>query len=95
NKSDQWFVSKKGYRLRPLKSGATRLALQTNCDVLPVWVKGAERVMPLGSRLPKFWRRVDVRIGSIFRLEGEDNKENSIKGTVEFTKILLDLADED
>lgn len=95
NKSDQWLVSKKGYRLRPLKSGATRLALQTNCDVLPVWVKGAERVMPLGSRLPKFWRRVDIGIGPVFKLEGEDNKENSIKGTAEFTKILLDLADED
>ena len=95
NKGDKWFVSEKGYRLRPLKSGAARLALQTNCDVLPVWVKGAERVMPQGSRLPRFWRRIDIRVGPVFKLEGEDNKENSDKGTAKFIKNLLDLADED
>ncbi|MDP3003925.1 MAG: lysophospholipid acyltransferase family protein [Candidatus Azambacteria bacterium] len=95
NKSDQWFVSEKGYRLRPLKSGAVRLALQTNCDVLPVWVKGAERVMPLGSKLPKFWRRIDIGIGPVFKLEGEDNKKDLEKGTAKFVEKLLDLADED
>lgn len=94
NKSNEWFVSEKGYRLRPLKSGAAHLALQTNCDVLPVWVKGAERVMPLGSKLPKFWRRIDIRIGPVFKLFGEDNKENSNKETAKFVEKLLDLADE-
>ncbi|MCX6797798.1 MAG: lysophospholipid acyltransferase family protein [Candidatus Falkowbacteria bacterium] len=95
NKCEEWFISRKGYRLRPLKPGAIRLALQTNCDVLPVWVKGAERVMPRGSRLPKFWRRIDITVGPVFKLKGGDNKEDLEKGKAEFVKNLHALADED
>jgi len=91
NRCDKWFYSAKGYRLRPLKSGATHLALQTGCDILPVWVKGAERVMPLGSRLPKFWRRIDIRVGPVFKLTGDDKEA----GTAKLVESLLALADAD
>lgn len=93
NKCDKWFVSENGYRLRPLKPGAVRLALQTNCDVVPVWVKGAERVMPQGSKLPKFWRRIEITIGPPFKITGEDNKENIEQGTNLMIKNLLSLAE--
>jgi len=95
NPCDEWFVSKKGYHLRPLKDGAVRLALRTGCDVLPVWVKGAEEAMPRGSKLPKFWRRIDLFVGPAFKLKGEDNKEGIEQGTAEFIKNLLNLADAD
>lgn len=94
NKSDLWLTSDKGNRLRPLKSGATRLALQSHCEILPVWVRGAERVMPQGSKLPKFWRRIEIVVGESFRLSGEENRSNLKKGTDEIAERLLRLSDQ-
>jgi len=95
NSGKGWLISTKGHKLRPLKSGASRLALQSGCDILPVWVKGAERAMPRGSKLPRFWRRVDVIVGETFRIKGEDSKENLEKAKDEMTKRLLALADQE
>lgn len=86
-------VSKNGYQLRPLKSGAIRLALRTNCLVLPIWVKGAERVMPRGSRLPRFWRRLDIIIGPAFSISGPESKENIELAKEEIIRRLFNLAD--
>lgn len=93
NTGSCWFYSAKGNKLRPLKNGAPRLALQSACDILPVWVKGAERAMPRGSKLPRFWRRVDVIIGEPFKVSGEDNKENLEKTKAEMVRRLLALSD--
>lgn len=94
NKSNIWLQSPKGNRLRPLKSGAARLALQSKCDILPVWVRGADRVMPLGSKLPKFWRRTEIIVGESFRLEGEESRSYLKSANEEIANRLLSLSDQ-
>ena len=96
NKTNKWEFSKSGkYKLRPLASGAIHLALRTHCDILPVWVEGSNKVMPIGSKLPKFWKPIVITIGSVFKLEGEDNKDGVLLGKAIFTEKILELADQD
>jgi len=60
--------------LSRLKAGAVRLALEAGAAVLPVTIRGGERVWPRDQRLPRFGR-VEVIFHPVRRLtvhEGED-----------------------
>ncbi len=50
-------------RLGPLKSGIGLLATQLDVPVVPVGIRGADRILPKGARLPRRRDRVRVRIG--------------------------------
>lgn len=49
--------------IRPLKKGIGRIMTGTGCFVVPVWVDGTDRVLPIGSWFPRLWRPVVIRIG--------------------------------
>lgn len=94
NKENNWHYSKLGHRLRPLKEGAAKLALETDSEILIVWVNGADKALPVGHFWPKFWKRTDIYIGSTIKLTGNFHNNNDLKkGTDEITKSLLELAD--
>jgi 1-acyl-sn-glycerol-3-phosphate acyltransferase len=60
--------------LSRFKAGAVRLALEAGAPVLPVTIRGGERVWPRGQRLPRVGR-VEVIFHPVRRLsvvEGED-----------------------
>lgn len=83
--------STNGKELGKLKDGAAWLALRTNARVLPIWVEGTDKVLP-NNRLPipRLWRRIVIRIGTPFWVQGDTRQE----ATLEITQALLKLADE-
>lgn len=94
NKENNWHYSKLGHRIRPLKEGATKLALETSSEILIVWVNGADKALPVGRFWPKFWKRTDIYIGPIIKLKGDYQNNDDLKeGTERITQALLDLAD--
>jgi 1-acyl-sn-glycerol-3-phosphate acyltransferase len=45
------------------------MALEGQAPVIPVCVKGTERVMPIGARLPRLAGRVELTYGAPLRFE--------------------------
>jgi 1-acyl-sn-glycerol-3-phosphate acyltransferase len=95
NKTNEWVVSPKGQRLRPLKPGVAHVALMTGCDILPIWVDGFQYAMPIGTTFPKFWKRVYIYVGPMYKIDGdENNKEDMERATALIAAKILELADE-
>lgn len=44
----------------PFKPGAVRLALQAGVPILPVTVRGGNRIWPQGRRYPRVFKRVEI-----------------------------------
>ncbi len=94
-KDNIWHYSKLGHRLRPLKEGAAKLALETKTQILIVWINGADKALPVGRFWPKLWKRTDIFIGPTIELTGDfQNHEDLKKGTETITQAMLDLADQ-
>ena len=80
-----------GNRLGELKDGAAWLALKTDARILPIWVEGTDKVLPNNKfPLPRLWRRVIIKIGAPFSVQGLTRQEASL----EIARVLLKLADE-
>ena len=95
-KGENFFYSKKGKKIRRLKEGVGWLILKTNPLIVPVWIDGAEEVLPnkpdkLYHCIPRFWKGMTVKIGEPIHVEGK--KKGEI--TQEIALTLLKLADEE
>ena len=95
-KGKTFFTSDKGKKLRILKAGVGWLVLKTNPLIIPIWIDGAEKVLPnkpdkLYHCLPNFFNCVTVKIGEPIHIEGENKEEI----TQEIALSLLKLADEE
>ncbi len=95
-KGKSFFYSEKGERIRQLKAGVGWLVLKTNPLIIPVWIDGAEKVLPnkpdkLYYCLPNFSNCITVRIGKPINIQGNDKEEI----TQEIALSLLKLADEE
>ncbi|MFA5131081.1 MAG: lysophospholipid acyltransferase family protein [Patescibacteria group bacterium] len=94
NTTSSWLKSLKNHRLRPLKEGTAKLAMETDSPIMIVWVSGADKAMPVGNVWPKFWKRTDIYIGPTIKISGDyANNEDAKKGTEAIAQALLDLAD--
>ncbi len=91
-KQKEWLVSGKGKKLGKISEGVAFLALKSNSLVLPVWIDGAEDVLPNNKfPWPRFWRgKVVIKIGQPLRFVNI----TSHGATKKLSQILLDLADE-
>lgn len=94
--SDEVLISERGHRLRKLKPGVGRLAASTDAVIVPMWVHGAERVLPRGCWFPRFWRRVTIVIGGHIKPRRVRQTPGSLDRIITTTleKNLLALADE-
>ncbi len=80
-----------GEELGKLKDGAGWLALTTKAKILPIWVKGTDKVLPNNKLpLPRLWHKIIIKIGNPFWVQGNTRKE----ATAEITQALLALAKE-
>lgn len=69
-----------GKRMRELKNGVGKIVNKVNCTVVPVWIDGAEEILPVGTWFPRFWRRMDITFGRPFHsaeCNGGDAKQNT------------------
>lgn len=95
-KGEEFFYSEKGRKIRKLKAGVGWLVLKTNPLIVPVWIDGAEKVLPnkpdkLYHCLPNFCNCVTVKIGKPINIQGKNKEEI----TQEIVLSLLKLADEE
>ncbi|HEV8572480.1 MAG TPA: lysophospholipid acyltransferase family protein [Actinomycetota bacterium] len=56
-------------RLYRGKTGVARMALEAQAPVIPVCVKGTDRVMPIGAKLPRLAGRVELTYGAPLTFE--------------------------
>jgi 1-acyl-sn-glycerol-3-phosphate acyltransferase len=59
------------------KGGAARLALEAEVPILPVTIRGANRVWPAGRHLPRL-ARVEITYHSLFHVHQEPNEEKGV-----------------
>ena len=95
-KGESFFYSEKGKKIKALKQGVGWLILKSDPLIMPIWIDGAEKVLPnkrnkLYHCFPRFWNCVTIKIGEPIHIKG-DNKEEI---TQEIALILLKLADEE
>jgi 1-acyl-sn-glycerol-3-phosphate acyltransferase len=72
------------------KNGAVRLALEAGVPILPVTIRGGNRVWPRGWRLPRF-NRVEVVFHKLHRvapLEGEESRACARRETNRLSEII-------
>ena len=63
--------------LAKFKTGAARMALEANVSILPVTVRGAHRVWPIGQRFPRL-AKVEITFHPVHKLTpqpGEDTRQ--------------------
>jgi 1-acyl-sn-glycerol-3-phosphate acyltransferase len=70
------------YRGRP---GVAKLALDAGATIVPVGLFGTEQVQPIGSRMPRFGAKVEVRFGEPLDLSKWD-------GTPVDSRVLREIA---
>ena len=60
--------------MRRFKPGAVRMALETGAAILPVTIRGGDRVWPPSNRFPRFGR-VDVVYHPVFVIQQRENED--------------------
>ena len=76
--------------LMKFKPGAARMALETGVPILPVTIRGGERVWPRGRRLPRTGR-VEIVYHPLYRVaprEGEDTRSCARRATDDLARII-------
>ncbi len=94
-KGAEVLTSPKGNRIRPLQNGVGIIAQKRRGDklvpkIIPIWVSGSDKVLPIGKKLPKLWKETEIKIGKPIIPNGESVTDL----TKIITQQLLNLADE-
>jgi 1-acyl-sn-glycerol-3-phosphate acyltransferase len=74
-------------RLHRGHTGVARLALQTGAPIVPVALVGTREAQPPGRRIPRFFRRIDVRFGAPVRCDAHPGVDGE-------RLLLRDVTDE-
>lgn len=99
-RGQKFFYNQSGdKKIATLEGGIGLLILKTNTLVLPIWVDGAEDVLPnspdrnkLYHTFPRIWKQMTIKIGRPLCFLKELNPEVIVQ---EVATMLLQLADED
>ncbi len=79
--------------MHKFKAGAARIALEADAPVLPVTIRGGQKVWPRGRRWPRFIGRVEIvyhPLQYIKQLPDEDARACARRATEELTRIIGD-----
>src|SRR5437016_587989 len=77
--------------MRKFKAGAVRMALEAGVPILPVTIRGGEKVWPSTFRFPRFRRRVEIVYHPLVRVEqnnGEGARECARRETERLAEII-------
>ncbi len=68
------FIHKDGRRVRRFLSRVPTLARHTGAIILPLWVEGADKVLPIGTAIPRFFRsKIILSFGIPYRPQEEES----------------------
>jgi 1-acyl-sn-glycerol-3-phosphate acyltransferase len=79
-------------RLLPFKNGAVRLAIETGCDILPVTIRGANRVWSQGMRFP-LPNKVEITYHPVLRspaLEADRDPQDFVREQTDYLKRIIE-----
>lgn len=65
--------------LLPGRPGTGKLIHDSQCKVVPVYVNGMNEILPIGARWPRFFRRLDIYIGTPVPLDDLLAQEDSLE----------------
>ena len=85
-------------QLQEVKEGATVLAVRSGAPILPIAIVGSQRFWPKGRLIPRFGRRMTVRVGETFTLsmaKGGDRRESMRAATAEMMRHVAELLPEE
>ena len=93
-KGEKLICSRSGKPMRELGCGVGRVICRTSCTVVPVWVDGAEKVLPIGTWFPRVWRGMTITVGESFRRKRMENpkKPDFVRATKLISDALLETA---
>jgi len=79
-----------GTRIIPPHTGVIRLALLAEVPIIPVGISGAKRSWPKGRFLPRFGRKIEVKIGKPWIVpRPPDGREYTYDELKELARILM------
>ena len=73
------------------KGGAVRLALETGAPILPVTIRGAHRVWPMGRRIPRL-ASVEITYHPLFNVEQRPDEEKGACARRESDRLAAVIA---
>lgn len=78
-------------RLRCLRPGAALLALESGAPIIPVGIRGAYDILPLGVSRPKFKRKIMLKVGKPIVVDELHNAyhHSDIGERMKLVKVLL------
>ncbi len=79
----------------PFKTGAVRIALQAGVPILPVTIRGGNRIWPQKQRYPRLFRRVEVIYHPLLHVANDEKlepHENLDYWTHRLTEIITSQA---
>lgn len=85
-------------KMFPFKTGAVRIALQTEVPILPVTVRGGNRIWPRGQKYPRLFRRIEIIYHPLLRVVADDDletHENLDVWTEQLREIIASAKDEE
>jgi 1-acyl-sn-glycerol-3-phosphate acyltransferase len=97
--ADDMIISPKGKRIRKLKNGIGKLVFETKATVAVIAIEGSEKVLPLHTTFPRFWRRTLIKVGQTIKFEDYPleppaaNKSEKITQYIQ--KKMLEALDEE
>jgi 1-acyl-sn-glycerol-3-phosphate acyltransferase len=78
-------------KMLPLKSGVARIAIEANVPILPVTIRGANKVWSQEMKRPKFFSKIEVFFHPIIQTdlpEGEISRDFANTLTVELERFI-------
>jgi 1-acyl-sn-glycerol-3-phosphate acyltransferase len=60
--------------MRKFKAGAVRMAMEAGVPILPVTVRGGERIWPMSYKFPRLMYRVEIVYHPLFTVEQRENE---------------------
>ena len=95
------FSKKENKKIRDFEGGIGWIVAKTGATVLPVWVDGADNVLPnspdkLYHTFPRIWRRTIIKIGEPIEFVPSEHPSSEERRYIEekIRDTLLELADE-
>ncbi len=83
------FIHKDSRRLREFVSSVPTLAHRTHATILPLWVEGADKVIPIGTAIPHFFRsKIVLSFGTPYK--PDDTKGSRNEESLILAKAILD-----
>ena len=61
--------------MKKFKAGAVRMALEAGVPILPVTVRGGQRVWPASFRFPRLRHRIEIIYHPLFVIEQRENED--------------------